>query len=473
MSNAAKHRRTAFFLLAGAVFALMLLFNCLTPYIADDFTFAYAFDTGLRLTSLPQLIQSLAYHYMEWTGRVVVKFFAQGFTMLPKIVFNLCNAAAYLGLGLVIYRLALGRRSGRYDLAAFVLIEASLWEISPAFGQTNLWMCGSCNYLWATLGCLAFLLPWRYYLQKPFASGRGMAAGMAVAGLFAGWLSENTSAGLLVCLVLCAAFLLWQKQKVPAWMLTGLAGALAGFAILIAAPGNYNRANDFVDTSSFLTKYAVRFFNCLNMLWDNALPLLLAFAALYLLLWLQKPGRAALAWPVILLLGGLGANFAMILSPFYYDRSSHGVFSLLTAACAACLVQLDGARLKKLVAVAAACVSVVCVFDLFAAGYDIASYWMMYRTREDLIVAEAAETDSAAITTYGIEPYTRWCGAYGLPDIRESGEDSIGLARSKWYGVADLTADEVHTYPFPGHTNAAYEAGLESDSTEASGSAAG
>ena len=184
MSNAAKHRRTAFFLLAGAVFALMLLFNCLTPYIADDFTFAYAFDTGLRLTSLPQLIQSLAYHYMEWTGRVVVKFFAQGFTMLPKIVFNLCNAAAYLGLGLVIYRLALGRRSGRYDLAAFVLIEASLWEISPAFGQTNLWMCGSCNYLWATLGCLAFLLPWRYYLQKPFASGRGMAAGMAVGRSF-------------------------------------------------------------------------------------------------------------------------------------------------------------------------------------------------------------------------------------------------------------------------------------------------
>ena len=215
MSNAAKHRRTAFFLLAGAVFALMLLFNCLTPYIADDFTFAYAFDTGLRLTSLPQLIQSLAYHYMEWTGRVVVKFFAQGFTMLPKIVFNLCNAAAYLGLGLVIYRLAMGRRSGRYDLAAFVLIEASLWEISPAFGQTNLWMCGSCNYLWATLGCLAFLLPWRYYLQKTFASGRGMAAGMAVAGLFAGWLSENTSAGLLVCLVLCVAFCCGRNRKSP------------------------------------------------------------------------------------------------------------------------------------------------------------------------------------------------------------------------------------------------------------------
>lgn len=461
------HRKMCFRLLAGAVFALMLLYNCLTPYIADDFTFAYAFDTGLRLQSLPQLIQSLAFHYMEWTGRVVVKFFAQGFTMFPKIIFNLFNAAAYLALGLVIYRLARGRRSGRYDILAFLLIEAALWEISPAFGQTNLWMCGACNYLWATLGCLAFLLPWRYYLQKPFASGRKTAVGMAVAGLFAGWLSENTSAGMLVCLVLCIGFLLVQKKRVPLWMYTGFVGALLGFVILIAAPGNYNRADDFVDTTPFLTKYAVRFLNCVDMLWENALPLLLVFAALYVLLWWQKPSPASLAWPVILLLGGLGANFAMILSPFYYDRSSHGVFSLLAAACAACVVQLEGVQLRKLLAAGTACISLICLFDVCNATYDIASYWMMYRTRESLIVAEAADNDGAPIVTYGIEPYTRWCGAFDLPDIRENGEDSIALARAKWYGVAELTADEVRTYPFPGHTNAAYEAGFEQSNSEA------
>lgn len=468
MSHGTNRRKLCFRLLAGLVFALMLLYNCLTPYIADDFTFAYAFDTGLQLHSLPQLIQSLAFHYMEWTGRVVVKFFAQGFTMFPKIVFNVLNAAAYLGLGLVIYRLARGRRSGRYDVVAFLLIQVALWEISPAFGQTNLWMCGACNYLWATLGCLAFLLPWRYYLQKPFSSGKAMSIGMAVAGLFAGWLSENTSAGMLVCLVLCIIFLWLEKQKVPVWMYTGLIGALVGFIILIAAPGNYNRADDFIDTTPFLTKYAVRFLNCVNMLWDNALPLLLVFAALYALLWLSRPSRSALVWPAILFLGGLGANFAMILSPFYYDRSSHGVFSFLTAACAACLVQFKGERMRKLFAAATACVSLICLFDVCNATYDIASYWMMYRTRESLIVAEAAENGGAAIVSYGIEPYTRWCGAYDLPDIRENGEDSIALARAKWYGVAELTADEVRTYPFPGHTNAAYEAGYEESVAESS-----
>ena len=87
-----------FRLVAGLVFCWMLLLNCLTPYLADDYTFAYAFDTGERLHSLPQLISSLVFHYHEWSGRVIVKFFAQGFTMFPKLLFNVCNAGMFMAL---------------------------------------------------------------------------------------------------------------------------------------------------------------------------------------------------------------------------------------------------------------------------------------------------------------------------------------------------------------------------------------
>lgn len=463
-------RKRLFLVSAALVFSVMLLFNCLTPYLADDFTFAYAFDTGERLHSLPQLLSSLSFHYREWSGRVVVKFFAQAFTMFPKMLFNLCNAAAYLGLGLVIYRLARGRRSGRYDVLAFALIEAALWEISPAFGQTNLWMCGSCNYLWASLGCLAYLLPWRYYLQAPFAGGAKLAVAMALGGVFTGWLSENTSAGVLVCIVLCIGFMIQQKQKVPLWMWTGFAGTLAGFALLVLAPGNYNRTEMSADsTLPFLTRYAVRFFRCSNMLTNYALPLLLGFAVLYVLLCYQKPGPAGLFWPAALLLSGLGANYAMVLSPQYYERSSHGVFALLTAACIACLVQLKGTGLRRVLTAVAACVCVVGSFHLCDAGYDIACYYTMYRTREAEIVAAAEAQEipySLVVESYGIEPYTRWCAAYGLPDIRENAEDSIALGRAKWYGLNRLYATESRTYLFEGHTNSTYESGLETAETE-------
>ncbi|EKC57279.1 conserved hypothetical protein, membrane, partial [human gut metagenome] len=186
----------------------------------------------------------------------------------------------FMALGLVLYKLAVGRRSQKADWLALALIYAALWEISPVFGQTNLWMCGACNYLWATVGCCAFLLPWRYYLQQPFASTARMAAGMALAGLLAGWLSENTSAGMLVCLVLAGAVVFKRERRLPAWMATGLAGALVGFALLITARGNFNRASGFSDYDSLLTRYAMRFFACLNMLKDYALPLLFSFAIL-------------------------------------------------------------------------------------------------------------------------------------------------------------------------------------------------
>ena len=50
MTQSCRHisRKTLFRLLAALVFAWMLLLNFLTPYLADDYTFAYAFDTGQR-----------------------------------------------------------------------------------------------------------------------------------------------------------------------------------------------------------------------------------------------------------------------------------------------------------------------------------------------------------------------------------------------------------------------------------------
>lgn len=465
MENSLKRRR-AFFLLSALVFVIMLLFNFLTPMLADDFYFAYAFDTGERLRSLSELIRSLSFHYQEWTGRVVVKFFAQGFTMLPGVVFDFCNAAAYLALGLVIYKLAVGQHSNRYDVLLLALIEIALFEVSPVFGQTNLWMCGACNYLWATLGCLGYLLFWRLRMRAPFDAKPWLSAVMMACGLLAGWLSENTSAGLLVCLVLCMGTVWLREHRLPLWMAAGFAGTAAGFLIMILAPGNYNRADAAPDTRPLLTQAAVRFLQCTDMLKSTAMPLLLAFAALYTLLWIGQ--RRMPLWPGIFLLGGLASNYAMLLSPVYYERSTHGVLAFLVAACAACLAQIDTGVLRKGLAAITACLTVWCGFHLVEAGYDIASYWMMDRTRTQTIRSEIAVLErplAETIISYGIEPYTRWCGAYGLPDIRENGEDSLALGRARWYGVGTLIADEIRTYPFPGHTNAAYRAGEFAEQT--------
>ena len=138
------------------------------------------------------------------------------------------------------------------------------------------------------------------------------------------------------------------------------------------------------------------------------------------------------------------------------------VFALLAAACAACLVQLNSKVFRRGLACLSACVGIVCGTHMLEAGYDIASYWMMDHVRTQTLRQEISELDEPAaanIISYGIEPYTKWCGAYGLPDIRENGEDSLALGRARWFGVTSITATETRTYPFAGHTNGTYAAG--------------
>ena len=199
------------------------------------------------------------------------------------------------------------------------------------------------------------------------------------------------------------------------------------------------------------------------MLWDHGLPLLVIFAVLFWLLWLQKPAPQVLFLPLALLAAGLGANFAMILSPVYYERSTHGVFVFLTAACAAALAGLDRSRLHGVLGGAAAGLALVACFQLLWASYDIASFWMMHRTREAELLS-LKQQGQTQVVSYSIECYTRWCSGYGLPDLRTDPEDWVCADMARYYGLESLSANEARTYPFPGRTNNALETGLPEES---------
>ena len=437
----------------------MFILNTLTPYIADDYTFSFSYATGERLTGFFSVLESQWYHYFHWSGRFIIKCLAQGFTVLPKVVFNLLNAAVYTGLGLMLHRLAVGQKR-RFDPVILALIYLSLWMVSPVFGQTNLWMCGSVNYLWATFFCMTALIPYALYLKQAFAPQRWLAPVCMLGGLVAGWSSENTSAGLLVALVLCTGFIFWRDRKVPLWALLEVFGALLGFALLILAPGNYGRQDAAPDSRGPLTILAVRFLTALDKLVSSGgFWLLCIFSVLFCMLLLQKPNASSLFWPATLFLAALGANFAMILSPVYYDRSTHGVFSFLTAACAACAVQLNSNRLtQQILTVSIACLVTIASVQFVWAVYDISSFFLMKQTRETIILDNISAGESH-VETYAVEPYTRWCAGYGLPDLRENSKDWVCVDTAKYYGLDSISANEAHTYPFPGKTNTAFETG--------------
>ena len=149
----------------------------------------------------------------------------------------------------------------------------------------------------------------------------------------------------------------------------------------------------------------------------------------------------------------------MIASPVYYDRSTHGVFTFLTLACAACIAQLTLPGARRCLCALAAAVFLVAGVHLVQATYDISSFYVMRRVREGLWMEQKA-AGVLDIETYSIEPYTRWCAGRSLPDVREDPADWVCADTARYYGLNSLRATEAHTFPFPGQTNATYERGL-------------
>ena len=118
--------------------------------------------------------------------------------------------------------------------------------------------------------------------------------------------------------------------------------------------------------------------------------------------------------------------------------------------CLTALAQtrVDTARLLR--GALAGLFSVVLAYDLVIGGYDILNYFTMRLVRDGEITAavQAGETD---VETYAVFPYTRFCSAWGQPDIRRDPGNWVNTNMALHLGADSIRAVEQHYYPFPGY----------------------
>ena len=380
-------------LILAAVFLVMLVFNWLTPLISDDYSYLLRFPTHDSVETFWDIVVSQYYHYMQWGGRTIAIGLNQLFLWLGKWVFNLANAAAFTFTVWLCAKLAAGQK--KLHPAFLLVVLALFFHFNPAFGAVNLWMCGSCVYLWPLMLGLVFLLPYRLQLDRDLSWGRGAAVGMFFAGVAAGWGNENTSgAVLLACLLLCVLSRL-LLGRTPLWQLTGAAGCLAGFLLLMCAPGQWvrmDRAGE--DSRGFLTVLLTRVMNATHTLRLYGLVLAILFAAVYFCLLLCRPSLRAALFPAFWFVMGLAANYALILSPVYYVRSFYAVLAFWVIATGSALIGLAQHQpsLGKLPqGLLAGGLCVLLCFDLVEGGYDILNYSIMRQVREETILTQVAQ----------------------------------------------------------------------------------
>lgn len=376
------------------------------------------------------------WHYFNWGGRTVAHTLAQILLVFPKAVFNILNSFIYTALIYLIYLHGCFNKDNEDNSYMLLLIHFILWFIIPVFGQSFIWLVGSCNYLWTTVIILYFL--WLYRRNTLSEKWYNLLF-MFILGLLAGWTNENTSAGLIVILVFSLIInkVETKKFELSKTRLFGIIGTLAGFIIMICAPGNYIRSAEFKDDTFIIIKIIKRTLDITNNLENIILPLLIVIIILISLKIYHKKKIEKETYTFIL--GGFAAIYAMVLSPTFPERAWTGAIIFFVIAIVILVYDLDTInRLYKFILVDFCIIlSIIYVSQYMDLARNINYLRNTWNYRVDVI----NESDKDKIFEfYKYETYNPRNPVYGLDDIGYDPNAWPNGSISKYYGIKGIKA---------------------------------
>lgn len=416
------------------IFISMLALNFLTPLLADDYSYGLNL-ANKKLTGIVDITNYQIWHYFNWGGRTVAHTFAQTFLMFPKAIFNIINSLMYTGLVYLIYLHGqLNRKENKKKAYLILLIHLILWFIIPVFGQSFIWLIGSCNYLWTTVIVLYFLLLFR---KNEHESKWYKVITMFLIGLLAGWTNENTSVGLIVILL---STLIIDKITTKKWNLTktkvaGIIGSLIGFILMICAPGNYVRNAEFKDDTFIIVKFIKRAIDITGNAEIYILPLIITIIILISLKIYHKKKIEKEVTPFIL--GGFAATYSMVASPTFPERAWTGVIVYFVVAIVILVYDFEKIhRIYKFILVDLCIIlSIIFIGEYLNTARDINALRATWTEREKVI---EKSNKNQIYKFYRYETTNNKNPAYGLNDIGEDYKVWPNSSIAKYYGIKGI-----------------------------------
>jgi hypothetical protein len=224
-----------------------------TPLWGDDWCRQNVIDLGAIFSSVTR-------EYFDWTGRIAPILFTY-VTLgpgraIPLPWFEAVNALVFVALLVLLISLAerVSQRSATAGgfarvFATWLLAGLMLWWLPRTIGEVALWKTGAIAYLWAVTLSL-FLVERAIAWQAEDRAPRTIiVAGLGLLALATGTFLE-TIAIVTTFLLLALAARAYLRGLCVARAIAVVAGMhLFGMAILLAAPGNFQRASDLTPTS--------------------------------------------------------------------------------------------------------------------------------------------------------------------------------------------------------------------------------
>ncbi|MCL1942677.1 MAG: DUF6056 family protein [Candidatus Azobacteroides sp.] len=332
----------AFFVLFAFIYIFLL--NYYTPLLSDDYAYSFIHGTTQRVAGIKDIIRSQHLHYLLWGGRCIALGLAQFFLYLGKPVFNVINTIGYLILTFLIYFHI--NTSKRINVPLYVIINLLIWFFTPAFGETILWVTGTCVYMWTTIFALAFLLPYRFYSSDPEKfklNSFPVILLTSILGIIAGWSQENIGGGTVFAVILFLFYLKISKIKIPWWSIIGFFTSLGGYLILLSAPGNFTRAELVHNERSIFVKMLYRGTMITKDLYLNMYFMFFIIAILIVLyFYFNKKQMQSLIKPGIYFFISMGAAYCMALNPGGFpQRAWFGVMIFMYIAMGILYIYLE------------------------------------------------------------------------------------------------------------------------------------
>ncbi len=418
-----------------AIFILILILNLLTPLVADDYAYATA-NTLLEVFQLEKI------QYFSWGGRSVAHVFARTFLMLPKVIFSFINSLVFVLLIVILN----WHGSGNLELTnpkPLIIISGLIFLFAPWFGQTNLWLTGSCNYLWMATIIFAFLLPYRMHYNHSIHFNYLY---LIIMGVMAGWSNENAGGAALLYLLLMGFIeLIVHHKKVWIPYLVGFSSCLFGFLMMILAPGNYVRAGQLPPLSG-LYAYVHQVNQLLEVLFSSEKGMFSLILTVFVGLGMIIGSKNAKQSGVLIglpLVCGIACSVAMILTPvtIYYDRSQYAASLWIVVACGNALYALMP-LFKKAMPINAFCALVMGLsFATYAFALLDNGYFFIQAMQRNQAIESQLDygNQNVVVSEYNSEFMSFYNPMKQLVDIDSDPESKINQEVATYYGLDTIT----------------------------------
>lgn len=295
-------------------FIMVFVLNKMTLYTADDYTYRFIYKSshpypGLqKIHGVKSIIESQISHYQLWNGRFVAHSIVQFFMQYNKLIFDICNSLAFIGLSILICKIISKLSAIKVKGSIYLLTLLLLWMLLPELGKTILWVSGSGNYLWTALFYVGFLLFILYEKTTNFLS----IIVAVILGFFAGATNENSGPAIILMAGLFFLSRFCKEKRIKVWEILCIVSSCAGFILMMKSPGSQARGEMqlafWILKKNLITVYQEE----ISHFFFGYLLFIILFG---IVLYLKRMTKKDLEILTIFLIGHLAGIYCLIFSP--------------------------------------------------------------------------------------------------------------------------------------------------------------